>query len=256
MKELRDIAADVIPLVTRAGAMARKAFGVSPVAITKRGGDLATAVDLQVNALIVSALCKQFPRWGIISEETKAIKPGADYTWILDPIDGSKHYALGIPFYGISLALRHREDLLVGVVYAPHTRELFHAARGLGAFRNGRRISCGRVADDLAKAIVCVELPSRHGGVRKLDRALARLRALMLACQRVRVIGVTSLGMCYCATGAFGAYVNLGSSPHAVWDWAGGACILHEAGGVVSARHGVTVAGNPAVHDGLRRLIR
>lgn len=247
MTDLPDILKRLMPLVREAGTIAGAGFGRSIVLSDKEGGDLATDMDLKVNGFLVSGLKRVFPAAGIVSEESGATGRERDDTWIVDPIDGSKHYARGIPLYAVSVALQRKGQLVLGVVHAPSTGETFSAFLGGGATRNGNAITCSRETR-LNRAILCAELPSRHGGQAAIRIALNRLEALMMGCQRIRVVGVTTLGLCYCASGAFDAYVNLGSSPNALWDTAAGEVIAREAGCELSRNDGLTVVGNPDLH--------
>lgn len=227
------LAREVSGMLREAGGLARAEFCRSSGGVAKEQGDVVTSSDLEVNRFVIDRLTRMTPEYGIMSEEGPSEMPDTRWTWILDPLDGSKHYAQGLPLYGLSLALHEDGAPRLGVVYSPGDDDLFCGIPGTGAWRNGKPIQC-KEAGDLLDMIVGVELPSRHRAGR-IDGALSRLDALMRSCQRVRMFGVTSLGMCYCAAGGFGAYVNLGSSPNAIWDRAAGEAILMAAGGRVAA---------------------
>jgi len=195
--------------------------GANPQIIRdKPGGDLVTDADLGVETFIKDAVYTRFPEHDFISEESEGKSTGSIYEWILDPVDGTKYYARRVPLYAISLALRIDGKLSLGVVYSPLMGQLFTAASGIGAFLNGEQIFCSH-QDKLAEAMVCAEIPSRHSTKEDRDRALGQLRTVIDSVQRVRVIGVSSLGLCWTAMGGFDAYVNLGSASH-IWDVAGG----------------------------------
>ncbi|MCX6925262.1 MAG: inositol monophosphatase family protein [Verrucomicrobia bacterium] len=251
---LTEMLTKVIPVVREAGDLAKAAFGASKVVRKRLSGDLVTDVDLSVNGLLTDALQRLFPQIGIISEESEKNSVERDLTWLVDPIDGSKHFAKGIPLYAISVALQNRNELLLGVVYAPSTGEMFTALTTQGTFRNGQKAVCSQEAS-LERAIVCVELPSRHSGPRAIRQALQNLQAVMLHCQRARIIGVSSLGLCYAACGGFDGYVNLGSLPNACWDTAAGEIIAREAGCLVSRQKGVTIVGNRSLHKQLADIL-
>lgn len=240
--------------VRRAGEYAKDAFRKERIIQNKAGGDLATEIDIEVNNAIISFLRKEFPDDGIISEEADEIKSDSEFVWVIDPIDGSKHYAQGSPHYAISLALQHNGSISMGIVYSPQSDELFTATRNGGAFLNGKEISCGS-GDALNRAMLCVEIPSRHAPPPILDAALDKLKKLILNCQRIRIIGVSSLGLCYCACGAFDGYINLGSYPNELWDYAGGEIILQESGGIFTKDKKLTIAGNQQIHDHLMDLL-
>jgi myo-inositol-1(or 4)-monophosphatase len=243
-----------LEIIKKAGAMARREFRRPRKIDPKAGGDIVTDIDLRVDAFIIDGLLKKYPDHGIISEESGAINSDREFVWVIDPIDGSKHYAQGSPHYAISLALKHREAIWMGIVYAPQTEECFVAQRRGGAFLNGQRFSCGK-ATSLNKALLCVEIPSRHAEQAALQTALNHLKNVINHCQRIRIIGVSSLGLCYCACGAFDGYINLGSFPNEIWDYAGGEMVLREAGGLLSRIDHITIAGNHAIHDSIKNLL-
>jgi myo-inositol-1(or 4)-monophosphatase len=252
--KLTEMLSKVIPVVREAGDVAKTRFGASKVVRKRQSGDLVTDVDLSVNGLLTGALQRLFPQIGIISEESGKDSVEGDLTWLVDPIDGSKHFAQGIPLYAISVALQRRNELLLGIVNAPSTGEMFTALTTQGTFRNGQRAVCSKEAS-LERAIVCVELPSRHSGPGAIRQALRNLQAVMLHCQRARIIGVSSLGLCYAACGSFDAYVNLGSLPNARWDTAAGELIAREAGCLVSRRKGITIVGNRSLYKQLTHIL-
>lgn len=236
------------PLVREAGNMAATSFGRSRILDNKSGGDLTTDIDLRINQYLITALQRLLPEAGILSEESGSAGNEQELTWILDPIDGSKHYARGIPWYAISVALQWNKEFVLGVIGVPVTGELFAAVKRGGATRNNIPISCSQ-RENISQAILCIELPSRHGGHSSLQRALNQLQTLMMACQRIRVIGVSTLGLCYCAMGSFDAYVNLGSAPNAIWDTAAGEIIAREAGCLLSHTSGLTVVSPPKLYQ-------
>ena len=197
----------------------------------KPRGDLVTEGDLAVEDYVLSALKTLYPDHCLDSEEAGSQNRGGEYVWILDPIDGTKYYARGVPLYSVSLALQRRGQGILGVVYSWEFDRMYCASAGRGATLNGTAIECSR-EEQLQRASVCLEIPSRDcpGGDEELDWAMAKMRLLISKAHRVRVLGVSSLGLCFCAAGGFDAYVNLGSG----WrdcDIAAGEVILREAGG-------------------------
>jgi myo-inositol-1(or 4)-monophosphatase len=243
----------VSPVIRSAGDIARQGFRHSATVRATARGDVATDIDLKVDEMITSLLTAEFPDHGIISEESGKTRPDADLLWILDPIDGSKQYVRGIPLYGISLALRQRDELRLGVVYFPENDELFTAVRSEGAYLNGEKIVCSR-EKDLKDAIICLEIPSRHDDQDQLDAALARMKKLILNCGRARIVGIATFGLCHCASGAFGAYVNLGVSTRE-WDTAAGEIMVREAGGRVARVGGATIAAGEFLYDAIVEVL-
>ena len=86
-------------------------------------------------------LRKEFPGYGVLAEESGASPGGEPYTWVLDPIDGTRNFANGVPHFAVNLALMESADVLLGLTYDPVRNELFHAEADQGAFLNGRSIS-------------------------------------------------------------------------------------------------------------------
>lgn len=105
----------------------------------KSRNDLVTEVDKLSEQEIIKTLHKAYPNHAIVAEESGAME-GNEFTWIIDPLDGTMNYVHGFPQFAISIALRHKNNLEVGVIYDPLRNELFTAARGEGAHLNNRRI--------------------------------------------------------------------------------------------------------------------
>jgi len=250
---LDELLAAAKQIVTEAGAEARRTLQQSKVRRQKAHGDLVTDGDLLVEERVGSFLRARFPGHGFDSEERVPEDPQAEYVWILDPIDGTKYYAKDVPLYSVSLGLRRRGELILGVVFMPEMDRLYCAANGMGATLNGRRIRCSR-EDQLQRASVCAEIPSADSPRDEQQEALRRMSVLVERSYRVRVIGVASVGLCFCAAGGFDAYVNLGS----YWkdcDNAAGQVIVREAGGqfVLVGQH--IVAGPQALCATVREAL-
>lgn len=215
--------------VEDAGEIARCGFGRSPIVRTKPGGEPVTEADLQVERHVLGKLREQYPDHGFLSEEAGKSGDDAEYRWILDPIDGTKYYARGVPLYSISLALERRGEPIVGVVFNPETGQMFCGAKDWGAKLDDAEIRCS-LAERLEEATICLEIPSRDSPASRRKWAMERMGALVDRAQRVRVLGVGALGLCFTAAGAFDVYVNLGSgSQH--YDIAAGRMIVRAAGG-------------------------
>ena len=212
-----------------AGQKALQMLHHAQVLRQKAYGDFVTDGDVSVEQDVISSLRTHFPGHGFDSEERDRENVDAEYVWLLDPIDGTKYYAKDVPLYSVSLALRRHNDLVLGLVYMPEMDRMYTAEKGGGAALNGQPIHCSSESQ-LQNAHICLEIPSRD--VPEPDRRIAfdRLATLVQNAYRVRVLGVASVGLCFCAAGGFDAYANLGS----IWkrcDNAAGELILREAGG-------------------------
>ncbi len=246
LKGLRDA-------VLEAGEIALKTFGHSKVVLEKSRASVATDADLRVEKHLIGYLKRQFPDHGILAEESGKIDIRGDYIWVIDPIDGTRYYARGVPIYSISVALKEKGELVLGIIHFPSLAETYTAARGIGVWRNDEPVACSTVGDP-QDALVAAEIPARHDSPEEIRRAMDVVRRMVLRCQRVRIIGLSSFAMCQVAHGGFDAYVNLGSAAKE-WDLAAGKVIALQAGAKVTDESGVLVVANPGLHKALLEVL-
>jgi myo-inositol-1(or 4)-monophosphatase len=224
----------------------------------KGPSDLVSEADLASQEAIRGMLLVDFPRHAFVSEEGGgALDPAAEYCWVVDPLDGTTNYVHRLPHYAVSVALLHRGQPLVGTVVDPVHDECFTAARGGGAFLNGRPIHASNV-QDLSGALVTASFAAHvEPGSREIDQFVAAV----LECQAVRRTGSAALNMCYLAAGRVDAF--WANSTHA-WDIAAGALLVEEAGGVVTGPAGQPLdlrvphpvaAASAALHAQFQRLL-
>ncbi|MCS7206795.1 MAG: inositol monophosphatase [Dehalococcoidia bacterium] len=220
-----------LAVALQAGRTLRQRFG-SPLRITPKGPrDLVTEVDSQVEQEVLDALRREFPSFGVMAEETAPTFPSQEWAWILDPLDGTRNFARGIPFFCVSLALAWRGMPVVGVIYDPIREEAFFAVEGRGAWLNGTPM---RVSDrrDLASSIVGCDI-STHDTLGL--RTLALLERTFPQVMGGRTTGSAALGFAYAAAGRLDLYFHLRLRP---WDVAAGLVLVQEAGGVALDFHG------------------
>jgi len=115
----------------------------TPVTIADRNAEMAVRKFLEVET----------PEFGLIGEEFGSTRPGSEYQWIVDPIDGTKSFVRGVPLFGTILALWHRNSPILGVIALPALNSVLHAAQGMGAWVDGVRVGVSSV-DSLSKATV------------------------------------------------------------------------------------------------------
>jgi myo-inositol-1(or 4)-monophosphatase len=221
------------------------------VPVTQKGrANVTTEADLVAEAAIVERLRAAFPDHDILAEESGPSGGSGRLRWVVDPIDGSFNYALGIPLYSVSIALLLDDRPLVGVIYDPSQSELFAAAAGRGATLNGQPIrnDSGR---SFREAVIGYDLGYHDERAR---RAIAIELHLWGKVQLFRCLGSAALGLAYTAAGRFDLYFHHFLSP---WDFAAGWLLVEEAGGrafdhrgaPLSLRSRAIVAGNPAHVD-------
>ncbi len=242
-------------LVRDAGALIMSRFR-APLKVEQKGrGNVVTEVDLAVEELMLARLRREFPGWGILTEESTRIETAGEYLWIVDPLDGSKNFSQGLPIFAVNLALAKAGEVILGLTYDPNRDELFLAERGRGAFLNGQPI---HVADrrSVSEGLLGFEMGYDNDKARLL---LEFLHDLWPGVQSLRNIGSAALQLAFVAAGRTDAFIHHLLSP---WDFAPGLLLVREAGGVVTERDGTPVslqtrglvAANPAVHADLLRL--
>lgn len=195
---------------------------------TKGSNDFVTDIDHKAEQAIIEVLRQAYPDHGILAEESGLQNDTSESQWIIDPLDGTTNFLHGFPQFAVSIALRHKNRLEIGVVYDPVTQELFTAARGEGAQLNDKRI---RVSNrkGLDGALLSTGFPYYDQSY--LDTYLATLKALMQPSAGIRRPGSAALDLAWCAAGRTDGFWEFNLKP---WDIAAGALLVREAGGIVS----------------------
>lgn len=254
----KDLEALAIDIAREAGDLARvrRGEGVAIAATKSAIADIVTDADREVEALIRARLSRERPDDGFLGEETGAERGTSDVTWVVDPIDGTVNYAYGIPSWAVSIAAVIGEptpdewEAVAGAVYNPPLEEMFHAARGEGAWLDGQRLVVN--AEAPAGALLATGFgydPSTHAA------DLARVARVMPLARDLRRAGAASLDFAYVAAGRLDGYFERGLQP---WDHAAGALLVTEAGGLVGgagvggrATNALAVASGPLIFDRL-----
>jgi len=224
--------------------------------VEKSPNDFVSDIDRECEAIIIETIHKAFPDHAVLGEETGSRGDG-DTQWVIDPLDGTLNYLHGIPHFSISIAMRVKQRLEVGVVYDPLRQELFTATRGNGAQLNDKRI---RVSNrrSLNGAVLGTGFP--FGQMDDLDRYMEVMAALMPRASGLRRAGSAALDLAYVAAGRFDGFWEFGLQQ---WDLAAGALIAREAGAIVadadgSERYmqtGNIVAAAPRVYREMHAII-
>ena len=249
--QLADAPALAVQAARAAGALQQEYVGRAHTIRSKSSfSDLVTEVDGLCEEAIRTLLLGRYPQHAMLGEEEgQQGQQGAEYRWVVDPLDGTVNYAHGFPFYCVSIALerveaRGQEDAgaerLLGVVYDPIRDELFTAVRGGGAQLNGQPIRVSGTPTLTTPALLSTGFPYDPGDVRNLA-LLGRLLGMGVP---VRRPGAAALDLCYVACGRLDGYWELGLKP---WDSAAGALIIQEAGGTVTDAQGLERPDGPVI---------
>lgn len=210
--------------------------------------DFATQMDHASEELIVNALLSARPGDGIIGEEGAHRASTSGITWVIDPIDGTVNYFYNLPGWNISIAAKDDEGVLVGVVSAPTLNSLWHATRGGGAFRNGKKIHCSN-AEDLKESLIATGFSY---DAEERIRQGEKIASLIPRVRDIRRNGAAAVDLCHVASGAVDGYFEIGLKE---WDLAAGGLIAREAGALITGRNGLpagesmVIAAGPALHE-------
>ena len=226
---------------------------------SKGPNDFVSEIDQLAEAAIIEILLTAYPGHGILAEESGREHGAQDseFTWIIDPLDGTTNFLHGFPAYAVSIALAWRGVVQQAVVYDPTRNDLFYASRGRGAFLNDKRLRVSK-RTRLADSLIGTGFPFRRGD--NFQRYLKMLEVMMPACAGLRRPGAAALDLCYVAAGWYDGFFETGLQP---WDMAAGTLIITEAGGLVGNFTGEAdflyqrelVAGNPKVYGQMIGLL-
>jgi myo-inositol-1(or 4)-monophosphatase len=219
--------------------------------------DWVSAADRESEEAIASFLRRQTPEYGLLAEEGGQRASGSA-VWVVDPLDGTANFVRSFPHFAVSVGLLVEGEASVGAVYDPMRDELFAAAAGQGAFRNGRRIAVS-ARGSLDGGFVTTGFPFRVQ--RHIDTYLEIFRAVYMRAMAIRRPGAAALDLAHTAAGIFDGFFEFNLSP---WDLVAGTLIVREAGGVVSnldggedvLSRGNVIAATPGVHRDLLEIVQ
>ena len=197
----------------------------------KGRGNIVTDVDTAVEQEIFALLRREFPDMGLLGEESSGVRADEGYVWIVDPLDGTRNYASGLPFFSVVVGLALDGEPLVGVNYDPVRGDLYQAERGKGAFLNGNPIHVSEKSG-MSDCIIGMDLSVDDEGA---ANGLEVVRSFWPGVQTARIMGSAALGISYAAAGHTDLYFHHRLEP---WDQVAGLLLVEEAGGVVTDRTG------------------
>lgn len=229
----------------------RSSDNIGHLKVDQKGkNDYASEVDRTAEREIINIIKTAYPDHGILAEES-GVQEGNDFVWVIDPLDGTTNFLHGFPQYAVSIALKHKGKIEVGVIYDPLRDELFSAKRGGGAMLNSRRL---RVTNQtsLKGALIGTGFPFKSN--LHMDAYLAMFRTLATDSAGIRRAGAAALDLAYVAAGRLDGFWEIGLME---WDMAAGILLIKEAGGVVTdfsfndkyLESGNLIAASPKMHQ-------
>ena len=209
-----------------AGALLRQNFNRPKDVDDAQHHDVKIALDRESQDLITRVLLEAFPDHAILGEEGLAGNQDSPFQWIVDPIDGTVNYLYSIPHFCISIALRHKGEIILGLIYDPMLDELWTVEKDGVPMLNGEKIAAS-ARTKLEEAILFVGCGKDEEA---LKTGLARFGRASLRARKMRMMGSAALGMAYIASGRLDAYIE---SRISLWDVAAGIILVESAGGKV-----------------------
>lgn len=228
--------------------------------LTEKKGenDFVTKIDKEAEHAIINKIQMSYPDHSFEGEEGGVIKGDEDFKWIIDPLDGTTNFIMGIPHFAVSIALLHKGRLDQAVVFDPIRGELFTASKGAGAQLNGFRIRTGS-AKDLRSTILATAFPFKEKDT--TAKYMQSFNNIFAQCGDVRRCGSAALDLAYVAAGRYDGYWERGVK---AWDVAAGELLVRESGGLATdfkggndpLNAGEIVAGNPRVVQSLVKHLK
>lgn len=214
--------------------------------------DFVTKVDRAAEKAILNVLQKTYPTHSFLGEETGLSEgkgEGADWLWIIDPLDGTTNFIHGFPQFAVSIAVQYKGVTEHGIVLDPMRREEFTASRGRGASMNGRRLRVTSLKT-LEGGLLGTGFPFRPDQQQHMGNYLGMFKDVAMQTAGIRRAGAASLDLAYVAAGRLDGFFEFGLQP---WDIAAGDLLIRESGGLVSdfagghnyLDSGNVAAGNP-----------
>jgi myo-inositol-1(or 4)-monophosphatase len=238
---------------------------------TKPGdqNQVVTSSDIAIGALIMDKIKTEYPGYNIIDEEAGVTDNNSQFTWVIDPIDGTSNYAVGVPHYGIMMGLLDGNVPVAGGFALPFTNEITIAERNQGAFCNGKSIVATKEIE-LKNCLIAYHIDGHPEEPARTYNEVALLSEIILKVRNIRNSGCEPLDGFYVAIGRYGALLNKSMR---LWDLVATHIIIQEAGGMVTdfwgqpidyanalskatTEHYTICAAIPELHQQLQQIIQ
>lgn len=197
--------------------------------VRKKGKqDIVTAKDIAMENYIVSRILEKFPLHKIIGEESHHEELTDEYTWILDPIDGTLNFTLGNPFYGVQVCLLKNKEEILSAIYLPAMDEFYLAIKNQGLFLNGKKV-------ELDTTITVENAIISFGDFSKSNPKSKKIQAKLIEklndkANKIRIAGSSSIDFSFVASGKTHAHIMFSKR---LWEISPGILLAKEAGLIV-----------------------
>lgn len=204
---------------------------------------IVTEADLESERIIIGLIKEKFPSHNIISEESGFTDNKSEYTWIIDPLDGTSNFASGLPWFGVLISVLKNSTPIMGGAYLPVQDTLYFAGAGKGTYRNGE--SLPMLSDKDLKDSLFSFCTDFTDDITSLNRGAEIFKYIVKASRNIRSTN-SLVDFIYTAEGGFGGVINLFTK---IWDICAPALIISEVGGVMKNLNGSSIQFN--VTEGL-----
>jgi len=242
-----------------AGNIIREGFGKTlQIEYKTNESNLVTQIDKNSEKAIIEFIQKKYPGHSILAEENGEILSDGEYTWVIDPLDGTTNFAHKLPIFAVSIGLQKKGVTVAGVIYDVMQDVVYAAEKGAGAFCNGQKISVNSNAN-LQHSLLVTGFP--YDIADNPHDALGIFVDLVKASRGMRRLGSAALDLCYVAKGVFDGFWEVHLHP---WDICAGMLIVDEAGGKTTDFNGkemdifnpAILSSNGLIHNSMLEIIK
>ena len=193
----------------------------------KKSHEIVTWCDKKSEKIILQGLKKYFPKYNILSEEIGRKNNKNDYTWIIDPLDGTSNFTIHNPLFSVSISLIYKKEIVLGVIYIPMLNEIYYATKNNNAFKNNKKIKVSNINNIKESFILYC-----HGiGLNNHKKAYKIYEYLHNKARDCRHFGSTTIELAMIAGGNTEGLIVSKSN---IWDIASGIILIKEAGGDIT----------------------
>jgi len=228
-------------LLLDTGQILKNDFGASSKFQPKQDqSNVVTESDFKSEEFIRKIISEKFPAHNILGEEHGFEDKQSEFTWIVDPLDGTSNFAAQLPWFGVLIALQKHHEIILSGAYLPMTNELYLASKGGGAYKNGQQVQVTS-EQDFRNLLCCYSLDFSIDP-HKTKREVEIIESLVHSCRNLRSTNCL-IDFCYVSDGRLGAAIN---QTMKIWDIAAPQLIIEEAGGKVTDIKGQKIIYKPS----------
>lgn len=246
-----------VDLARKSGLLLKDKFNHTHEIEYKGDINIVTEADKMSESLIIESIRREYPRHGILSEESPSISGTEKLRWIIDPLDGTTNYAHGYPVFCVSIALEKEDQVILGVIYDPMRDDMFVAVHNEGVFLNERKMTASS-EENISRSLLATGFPYDIRDSK--ENNLSYFNSMALSVQAIRRAGAAALDLAYLAAGRFDGFWELKLKP---WDTSAGCLMVEEAGGKVTDLFGKTwnitsphlLASNGLIHQQMMDIL-